>query len=97
MEAKLNIYANCESEEPIKTYVCRRLLLNTSKEVAALAEKLQGKSLKEQEEITINIIKTIFPDFKDEEYNYIDPVEWIKFINDINSETAQIQAAAKKN
>ena len=44
MEAKLNIYADCTSEKPTKTYVCRRLLLKVSKKVASLVEGMNGKS-----------------------------------------------------
>jgi hypothetical protein len=97
MNAKLNIYANCESEEPSKTYTCRRLLLKVSKKVSALIETMQGKSEKDQEAVTLDVIKTIFPDFKDEEFDYIDPVEWLKFVNDINAETNEILTAAQKN
>ena len=97
MEAKLNIYANCESAEPSKTYVCRRLLLKVSKKVSALVEQMNGKNETEQEAITLDVIKTIFPEFKDEEFDYIDPVEWLQFVNDINAETNQILQAAQKN
>ena len=70
MEAKLNIYNDC-SGEPIKTYVCKRMILKVSKKVSALVEKLNKASTEEQERITIDVIKTIFPDFKDEEFDLI--------------------------
>ena len=97
MEAKLNIYADCTSEEPTKTYVCRRLLLKVSKKVSALAEGIDKQSSQEQEQTTIEIIKTIFPEFKDEELDYINPVEWLEFINQINAETNKILVNAQKN
>ncbi len=97
MEAKLNIYADCTSEKPTKTYVCRRLLLKVSKKVASLVEGMNGKSEAEQEEITIDVIKTIFPEFKDEEFEGIDPVEWLDFIKEISKETNDILTVAQKN
>lgn len=97
MEAKLNIYEDCTSEKPTKTYVCRRLLLKVSKKVASLVDTMKGKSEAEQEEITIELIKTIFPDFKSEEFESIDPVEWLSFVNEINQETNQVLSNASKN
>jgi len=97
MEAKLNIYADCSTEEPTKTYVCRRLLLKVSKKVSALAEGLNEKSAQEQEQATIEIIKTIFPDFEDKDFDYLDPVEWLEFVNQITAETNKILSNAEKN
>jgi hypothetical protein len=96
MEAKLNIYNDCTGE-PTKTYVCKRMILKVSKKVSALVEKLNKSNPEEQEKITIDVIKTIFPDFKDEEFDGLDPVEWINFINQINAETNQILNNASKN
>lgn len=97
MEAKLNIYADCTSEKPTKTYVCRRLLLKVSKKVASLVEGMNGKSESEQEAITVDVIKTIFPEFKDEEFEGIDPIEWLDFIKEISKETNDILTVAQKN
>lgn len=96
MEAKLNIYNDC-SGEPTKTYVCKRMILKVSKKVSALVEKMKGATPEEQERITIDVIKTIFPDFKDEEFDGVDPVEWLNFVNQINKETNQILSNASKN
>ena len=96
MEAKLNIYNDC-SGEPTKTYVCKRMILKVSKKVSALVEKMKNATPEEQERITIDVIKTIFPDFKDEEFDGVDPVEWLNFVNQINNETNQILNNASKN
>lgn len=96
MYAVLNIYKDCSSEEATKQYVCRRLLLGVSKKVQALAENLNGKSEEEQEAITLDILKTIFPHFDNDDFNYIDPTEWLKFVNEIASETNEILASAAK-
>ena len=97
MEAKLNIYADCTSEKPTKTYICRRLLLKVSKKVASLVEGMNDKPESEQEAITIDVIKTIFPEFKDEEFEGIDPIEWLDFIKEISKETNDILTVAQKN
>ena len=96
MEAKLNVYEDC-SGEPVKTYVCKRMILKVSKKVSALVEKLNKAKPEEQEQITIDVIKTIFPEFKDEEFDGVDPVEWLQFVNEINNETNQILNNASKN
>lgn len=97
MLAVLNIYKDCSSEKPTKQYICRRLLLGVSKKVQALSDNMNGKSEEEQTEITLDILKTIFPHFENEDFDYIDPTEWLKFVEDIAKETNEIvRAAAKK-
>lgn len=97
MNAILNIYKDCTSEEPTKVYVCKRLLLGVSKKVQALSENMEGKSEAEQNQITIDVLKTIFPTFEDDDFNYIDPVEYFEFIQEIAKETNKIMAVALKN
>lgn len=97
MKAVLNIYKDCTSEEPTKQYICRRLLLGVSKKVQSLSDTMNGKSDEEQEAITLDILKTIFPHFENDDFNYVDPVEWLKFVEEIGKETNEIvMAAAKK-
>ena len=97
MRAVLNIYADCTSEKPSKQYVCLRLLLGVAKKVQALSENMQGKTEAEQEQITLDILKTIFPHFDDADFEYIDPQEWLKFVAEITREGNEIiQLAAKK-
>jgi hypothetical protein len=96
MNATLRIYKDCTSEEPTKTYVCRRLLLGVSKKVQALTDNMKGKSEEEQEAITLDILKTIFPHFENDDFNYIDPNEWLKFVNEISRETNEIVANTVK-
>ena len=97
MNAVLNIYKDCSSEKPTKQYICRRLLLGVSKKVQALSENMNGKSEEEQEAITLDILKTIFPHFENDDFNFIDPTEWLKFVEEIGRETNEIvQNTAKK-
>lgn len=96
MKAVLNIYKDCTSEEPTKQYICRRLLLGVSKKVQSLSDNMNGKSEEEQEAITLDILKTIFPHFENDDFNYVDPVEWLKFVEEISRETNEIVTAAAK-
>ena len=96
MLAVLNIYKDCTSEEPTKKYICRRLLLGVSKKIQALSENMNGKSEEEQEAITLDILKTIFPHFESDDFNYIDPTEWLKFVEEISEETNEIVTNAAK-
>ena len=96
MNAVLNIYKDCTSEEPTKQYVCRRLLLGVSKKVQALSDNMNGKSEEEQEAITLDILKTIFPHFENDDFNYIDPTEWLKFVEAIAHETNEIVSNTAK-
>lgn len=97
MDARLNIYKDCSSDEPTKVYICKRLILGVSKKVQSLSNSMNGKNEQEQEEITIKILKTIFPTFEDDEFNYIDPIEYMQFVNEIARETNQVLANAQKN
>ena len=97
MKAVLNIYKDCTTEEPTKTYVCRRLLLGVSKKVQSLSDNMEGKTEEEQERITLDILKTIFPDFENSDFDYIDPNEYMEFVKAIAAETNEIvENAAKK-
>jgi hypothetical protein len=96
MNAVLNIYKDCSSEKPTKQYICRRLLLGVSKKVQALTDNMQGKTEAEQEAITLDILKTIFPHFENEDFNYIDPTEWLAFVTEIGRETNEIITNAAK-
>lgn len=96
MDAKLNIYDDCTGE-PVKTYTCKRLILKVSKKVSSLIENMQGKSTKEQEKMTLDVIQTIFPDFKEEDFDGLDPVEWLNFVNEIGNYTNKILDNTQKN
>lgn len=97
MNAILNIYKDCTSDKPTKQYVCKRLLLGVSKKIQSLSDNMKGTNEAEQEQLTLDILKTIFPHFDDADFDYIDPQEWLKFVAEIAQETNGIvEAAAKK-
>lgn len=97
MNAILRVYKDCSSDEPTKVYTCKRLLLGVSKKVQSLSNSMNGKSEEEQEELTIQILKTIFPNFEDDDFNFIDPIEYLNFVNEISKETNHIINNAQKN
>ena len=97
MNATLNIYKDCTSEKPTKTFTCRRLTLGVSKKVQSLSDKMVGKTEEEQEQITIEILKSIFPDFETDDFNGLDPTEYLRFVNEIQKETTEIIENAAKN
>lgn len=90
MNAVLNIYADCTSEKPTKQYICRRLLYGAAQKIHSLSDSLKGKSEEEQEEITVDILKTIFPHFETEDFQFIDVGEWAQFVNTITTESTEI-------
>lgn len=96
MNAVLNIYKDCTSEKPTKQYICRRLLLGVAKKVQALSDNMIGKSEAEQEQITLDVLKTIFPHFQNEDFDFIDPQEWLKFVAEIGKESNEIIQVAQK-
>lgn len=98
MLAELKIYKDCTSEEPTKVYTCRRLLLKTSKQIKSLVERLnKAKTEEEQELINIEVLKSIFPNFDEADFDFIDPENWLEFVKTINGETSAIEQKAVKN
>lgn len=111
MNAILNIYNGCESDEPIKTYTCKRLTFNVGTKIEILSEKIgklekskKGASVEEiakineeQIELTIETLQAIFPAFTREDFDGVDPLEYQEFVNEIGQATAQVVNRASKN
>lgn len=96
MEIKINIYGDCTSVKPTKTYVIRRILFKTAKELSAIQE--ESKNAQGQEvEMTIKMLKAVIPDFKDEDIDGIDPTELGEFFKKVGSEISGIVKDAEKN
>lgn len=97
MNAVLNIYKDCTSEEPTKQYICKRLLFGASQKIQSISKDMEGKSEEEQKELNLDILKTIFPHFVEEDFDFIDTLEWFEFVNEIGRETSKVvNLAAKK-
>lgn len=97
MEAELKLYKDCTSEEPTKVFVCRRLIFKVAKTIEELSAKVQkSKDAEEQERLTVKILQSIFPDFGDDDLNYIDPNEYARFIQQIQGGVAEVLETAQK-
>ena len=111
MNAVLNLYDGCESEEPIKTFTCRRLtvavadkLEEVTEKTAELEESKKGKTKAEVKKIdaeitalSIEILQTFFPNFTEEDFNKLDPFEYQSFCLAIGEEVNKIRNRALKN
>lgn len=111
MNAILNIYDGCESEEPIKTFTCRRLtvaaadkLEEITERTAELEESKKGKDKAEIKRIdaeitalSIEIIQNFFPSFTAEDFAKLDPYEYQSFCLAIGEEVNKIRNRALKN
>lgn len=97
MEIAINIYADCTSDKPTKTYTIKRLLFKTAKELGAIQAEAKNASDEEQTAFTLKMLKTIIPDFKDEDLDGIDPFELGAFFRTIGAEINGIVAKAEKN
>lgn len=95
MEIKINIYADCTSNQPTKTYTIRRILFKTAKELATIQDeaKQEGKEV----ETTLKMLKIVIPDFQDEDLDGIDPTELGEFFRKVGGEIAGIVGEAQKN
>lgn len=97
MEYKLNVYADCQSEKPTKTYVCRRILFKTANELGDLQSKSQTADDNSQRDIMLKMLKCVFPNFVDEDLDGIDPVELGLFFKQLGSEINDVVQQAQKN
>ena len=96
MNAKLGIYKDCSSNEPTKTYECKRLLFGVSKKALSISKNMQDKNEEEQIELLVDLLQTIFPDFEADEINYIDANELGQFVNEIvQSTNAELNKSSK--
>ena len=97
MIAKLGIYEDCSKAEPTKVYVCYRLLYGVSKKALSLAQQAENKTAEEQEGVMVEMLQAIFPEFKAEELDFIDPEELDALINALQSRSAAEVARVEKN
>lgn len=98
MNAELRLYKDCTSEEPTKVFVCKRLIFKVAKTIEELSAKVsKSKDAEEKERLTVKILQAIFPDFGDDDLDYIDPNEYAGFIQQIQGGVAEILETAQKN
>lgn len=97
MIAKLGIYEDCASAEPTKTYICYRLLFGVSKKALTLAENAENKTPEEQEVAMVEMLQAIFPEFKAEELDAVDPDELAALIEALQRRSAAEVGRVEKN
>ena len=97
MIAKIGIYEDCTKAEPTKVYICHRLLYGVSKKALALAEQAENKTTAEQEGAMVEMLQAIFPEFKAEELDFIDPAELGALISALQSSSTAEVARVEKN
>lgn len=97
MEIKINVYADCTSEEPSKTYTIRRILFKTAKELGQLQADSKEADEKEQEKYTLKMLQCVLPDFKEEDLNGVDPIELGAFFRELGTQVSNVVAEAQKN
>lgn len=97
MEIKINVYADCSSEKPSKTFVIRRILFKTAKELGTLQDEASKAKSEEQEAYTLKMLQCVLPDFKEEDLNGVDPIELGAFFRELGSEVSKVVTEAQKN
>lgn len=95
--AQLNIYKDCSSTKPSKTYECRRLLFGVTQKALSLAEAMQGKSDADQFKMLGEIIQVIFPDITDADIACMDIAEMKDFVAEVFSMSVNELKNAQKN
>lgn len=96
MEIKINVYSDCTSDKPTKTYTIRRILFKTAKQLTEIQEE-SAKEGADDEALTLKMLKCIIPDFKDEDLEGIDPIELGEFMKSVGSAINGIVKEAEKN
>lgn len=97
MEIKINIYGDCTAEKPTKTYTIRRITFKAAKELNALMDDAKKATDEEQISFTTKMLKAVIPDFIDEDFDGIDPVELGEFFKKIGATINGVVANAQKN
>ncbi len=97
MEIKINIYGDCTAEKPTKTYTVRRILFKTAKELTALMDDVKNAPDEEQTAITLKMLKTVVPEFTDEDLDGVDPVELGEVFRKLGAAINGVVANAQKN
>lgn len=96
-EIKLNIYSDCTSEKPTKTYTVRRMLFKTAKELGTLQEESKTAKDEDQIALTLKMLKCVIPDFDEADFEGVDPIELGAFFRELGAEISGVVQTAAKN
>lgn len=97
MDIKINVYSDCTSDKPTKTYSIKRILFKTAKELTAIQAKSKTATDEEQTEYTLKMLQTVIPEFTAEDLDGVDPFELGAFFRSIGAEINSVVANAEKN
>lgn len=95
--AQLNIYADCTTEKPTKTYICRRVLSGVIHKITKYVQEMDGKTQEEQFAMLGEFARLIFPALTDEELQQLDVAELQVFFKDILAMAQGKVQQAQKN
>lgn len=95
--AQLNIYADCSTEKPTKTYICRRVLTGVIHKITKYVQEMDGKTQEEQLAMLGEFARLIFPVLTDEELQQLDAAELQVFFKDILAMAQGKVQQAQKN
>lgn len=94
---QINVYGDCTSEKPTKSYVVRRILFKTAKELLTLRDEMDNAPDDKQEELTLKMLQTVIPEFTEEDLQGVDPFELGAFLRDIGGAISTTVKNAEKN
>lgn len=97
MDININVYNDCTSDKPKKTYSIKRILFKTAKELTAIQSQSKTSTDEEQTELTLKMLQTVIPEFTAEDLDGVDPFELGEFFRSIGAEINAVVAKAEKN
>lgn len=97
MNIKINVYGDCTSEQPTKSYTVRRILFKTAKDLSALQAENKNATEADQEKITLAMLQTVIPEFTEKDLQGVDPFELGAFFREIGAEINSVIHKAEKN
>ena len=95
MEIRLNVYGDCTSEKPSKTYTVRRILFKTAKELTLI--QAETTDAKDDTEVMLRMLQTVLPDFDESDLDGLDLLEVREFFQQVGAEINAVVARAQKN
>lgn len=95
MQYTLNIYADCATDKPVKSYEFKRLTYRAATELGAL--QAQAKDDKDGRDTLAKMLKIVFPDFDEADLDGVDLIEVGQFFKRLGALINGTIATAEKN
>ena len=97
MNININVYKDCTSDEPTKTYTIKRILFKTAKELTAIQAQSKTATDEEQTEITLKMLQTVIPEFTAEDLDGVDQEAYHVYLRDNGKIVAYLRVVDKGN